>query len=101
MATFLCTIQFNGASVQKLQLKFSARKVDRKDGPFGKSDPYLVIVDSNGRRVYKSSVIKKTLDPVWESFDFDATAVGGVDMPIKVSLYNHTISVTMYELAKQ
>ena len=54
-----------GAAEYKFQM--AAHHVDKKD-LFGKSDPYVVISkDNNGLKsvVYKTEVIKNTLDPIW------------------------------------
>ena len=43
----------------------------------GKSDPY-VIFHLNGQRVFKSEVVKKTLNPAWNQ-SFNCLVVSGSD----------------------
>ncbi|KAJ1557760.1 Copine-8, partial [Nowakowskiella sp. JEL0078] len=52
---------------RNVNLQFSGRGLDKKDF-FGKSDPYYVIsriIGQHSVAVFKSEVIKKTLDPNW------------------------------------
>eukprot|EP01125_Pyxidicula_operculata_P020845 TRINITY_DN7824_c0_g1_i1.p1 TRINITY_DN7824_c0_g1~~TRINITY_DN7824_c0_g1_i1.p1 ORF type:complete len:2345 (-),score=492.92 TRINITY_DN7824_c0_g1_i1:135-7169(-) len=44
-----------------------ARKLDRKDGPTKKSDPYFLIKTAD-HLVYRSEVIKQKLNPKWNPF---------------------------------
>lgn len=51
-----------------VQLKFSARKLDKKD-LLGSSDPYFaLILSESGLKLHQSEVIKKTLKPSWNKF---------------------------------
>eukprot|EP01129_Flabellula_baltica_P002827 TRINITY_DN1272_c0_g1_i1.p1 TRINITY_DN1272_c0_g1~~TRINITY_DN1272_c0_g1_i1.p1 ORF type:complete len:755 (-),score=168.13 TRINITY_DN1272_c0_g1_i1:67-2331(-) len=55
-------------SKEKIKFRWSGRGLDKKD-LFGKSDPFLVISRANETGqyvpVFKTEVIKKTLDPDW------------------------------------
>lgn len=60
------------AGASNFNIQLSARHVDKKD-LFGKSDPYIVISkESAGLKsvVYKTEVIKNTLDPSWRVLSF-------------------------------
>ena len=55
---------------EQVNLHLRAHNVDKKDF-FGKSDPYLLLfkpANGNWAQIYKSEVMKKTLDPIWKPF---------------------------------
>jgi len=65
----------------------SATKLDGKDGPLAKSDPYLEIKAKpvgfpEYMTVWRSNVCPKTLDAKWNSFVFSVAEAGGYDAPI-------------------
>ena len=54
-------------------LQFAARKLDKKDWSFfgNKSDPYVTVSRVKGSGeilVYKSDVVRKSIDPQWRPF---------------------------------
>jgi len=56
---------------KQIKLQFQGQHLDKKDW-FGKSDPYLIIhkhLDGNSYApVFKSEILKNTLDPTWKVF---------------------------------
>lgn len=60
-----------GTNKEVFYMKMHARKLDKKDY-FGKSDPYVIIAkkmdDGSWTNVYKTDVIKNTLNPDWAPF---------------------------------
>lgn len=67
--------------------------LDKKD-TFGKSDPYFVVYKSLGNNqwgeLYKSEIVKDTLDPVWNPFELHEQALCNSDRsrPIKFEVYD-------------
>lgn len=62
---------------QEVCLLLQGRALDKKD-LFGKSDPYLQISRDTGRGwvvVYKSEIIKKTLNPKWKEARISTASV--------------------------
>lgn len=49
----------------------------------GTSDPYVVFT-VNGERLFKSTVVKKTLDPVWKNESFVVAIVSRTDARLQV-----------------
>ena len=74
-------------------MRFSGTKLDKKD-LFGKSDPYLIFnqVKADGKRypVYKTEIIKKTLNPIWKEFTISLQKLcnGELDRPLFVECYD-------------
>lgn len=66
----------------RVRLKLSAKKLDRADGPFNKSDPYFVIEHTAdygpGARsiLCKSEVVKNSLNPSWREVSFLVNSYG-------------------------
>jgi hypothetical protein len=61
-------------------LQFSARKLDKKDWSFfgSKSDPFMTVSRVKGSGevvVYKSEVLRKTVDPQWRPFTVPVQAL--------------------------
>ena len=55
--------------------------MDKKDGAFGKSDPFLLIYKKEGGKkvqVYKSDVIMKNLNPEFKPFELRVSDCGGM-----------------------
>lgn len=77
----------------KVRFTIVCNNLDKKDF-IGKSDPYLVIskIREGGRtvQVYKSSVIKSTLNPEWKPFDIDMSTLcsGDHSSPILFTVYD-------------
>ncbi|XP_021936017.1 copine-8-like isoform X3 [Zootermopsis nevadensis] len=75
-------------------MQFSGTKLDKKDF-FGKSDPFLVFHKSTESGdyivVYKTEVVKHTLNPVWPKFSVPVRSLcnGDYDRNIKVVCYDH------------
>ena len=74
---------------------FRASGLDKKDF-FGKSDPYLEILraTSSGRDyevVFRSEVIKKTLDPNWKPIPLSYTKLcnGDIDRKLKLQTFDY------------
>ena len=59
-------IGYDGVSDQ-LVFKFRGTKIKSKDGLFGKSDPYLVLLQ-NGTQLYRTETIDDTKSPNWNGF---------------------------------
>jgi Ca2+-dependent lipid-binding protein len=55
-------------------------------------DPFfdITVLGENHKpiKLYRSEVIKSTLNPDWKSFELPWQPVGGLDSPIKVSVYD-------------
>ena len=74
-------------------ISYCATDLDKKD-TFGKSDPFLVIsrqnADKNFSVVYKTEVIKKSLNPVWAPMVLPVTVLCGGDenRVIKIECYD-------------
>jgi len=62
-------------------------KLARKDGLFGKSDPF-VIIKSSGRAIGFSNVVMKDLNPYWEPITLDERACGGPQGRLIVEVYD-------------
>jgi len=60
-----------------LKLHCNGIKLARKDGLFGKSDPYVVIRNARGVGVGFSEVIANNLNPFWRPIEVDVEACGG------------------------
>jgi len=60
----------------KFVLHCSGIKLARKDGLFGKSDPF-VIIKCYGKPIAFSNVVMKNLNPFWDPIILDADACGG------------------------
>ncbi|KAH3757518.1 hypothetical protein Pelo_10634 [Pelomyxa schiedti] len=68
---------------------FRAKNLEKKDGPLGKSDPFFVITLSNGDVLFKSEIIRKSLDPTWAPFELDVR-----ELP---SGWNTEITITIFD----
>eukprot|EP00012_Vannella_robusta_P001989 CAMPEP_0206187122 /NCGR_PEP_ID=MMETSP0166-20121206/2813_1 /ASSEMBLY_ACC=CAM_ASM_000260 /TAXON_ID=95228 /ORGANISM="Vannella robusta, Strain DIVA3 518/3/11/1/6" /LENGTH=545 /DNA_ID=CAMNT_0053602643 /DNA_START=11 /DNA_END=1649 /DNA_ORIENTATION=+ len=71
----------------KYQLHCSAVKLARKDGLFGKSDPF-VIIKSYGKPVGFSNVVMKNLNPFWDPIELDVDACGGPHESITIEVFD-------------
>jgi len=60
--------------------------LDRKDLA-GKSDPFFV-VKYNNLTIYKSEVLRNTLDATWKEFSVDVASVANLDTPILLECYD-------------
>jgi hypothetical protein len=75
---FSITEERKTPEVVKIQLE--AKQVDKKD-IFGKSDPYFFIFKSTQQgwsEVFRSEIIKNTLNPTWRQFSLSADVLGGL-----------------------
>ncbi|OMJ84217.1 hypothetical protein SteCoe_14704 [Stentor coeruleus] len=76
-----------------LTFKMKGEHLDEKDW-FGKSDPYLIIyrsLDNNTwTEVFKSEVIKNTVNPMWNQFVIPSQKLcnGDIKKPIKIECYD-------------
>lgn len=74
-------------------LHFRGVKLDKKD-TFGKSDPYLIfyrnISQNQWSEVYRTEIIKHTLNPVWDPLEIAEQQICNSDLnnPIKVECYD-------------
>jgi len=85
-----------GGNEGKLRVRLtpSATNLDKKDGPFGKSDPYLLVhrvvrPAAGGAKavlsqLYKSLVIRNELNPVWPAATFTTDRGGPGDLQMEV-----------------
>jgi hypothetical protein len=77
-----------------IHLKLQARELDRKDGWFGKSDPFFVIarsktgLDTDYEDVFKSDFIKQNLNPVWNEYSIPMSKLENGKLRLEVSDYD-------------
>ena len=69
-------------------VRFDLRCINlEKKDLFGKSDPYLLIYklnkDGSAENVYKTEILKKTLDPVFKVFQLPLSEVGELNIRIE------------------
>ena len=64
--------------MEKYLLHANGIKLAKKDGLFGKSDPF-VIIKHQGRSIAYSDVVMKNLNPFWKPILFDLKACGGTN----------------------
>eukprot|EP01134_Creolimax_fragrantissima_P005940 CFRG5940T1 len=75
---------------KSVDLRFHATKLDKKDKFFGKSDPFLRIFrqreDGNFDSVFKSDVLKNTLNPEWKQFQVSMQKIanGDIDRTLRI-----------------
>ena len=87
----------SGASKSKVTMYARCSKLDKKDF-FGKSDPYFEIRKiREGNRpvlVYKSAVIKSNLNPVFDPFDINMSALcsGDFHTPLQFDVFDWNMS---------
>lgn len=84
----------SSGGLTRVRLKLSARKLDRADGPFSKSDPYFVIENTAGfgpgvrSTLCKSEVVMNSLSPSWQQVSFLVNSYGRppheVDLDIRL-----------------
>lgn len=78
---------------QVVTMQWAAHKLDKKDF-WGKSDPFLVFYKTNEdgsmSAVWKTEVIKKTLNPTWAPFSTKTNILcnGDLDRQLKVFCYD-------------
>lgn len=68
-----------------------------KDGLFGKSDPYFVILKQYAKtmnlynQVYTSEIVPKTLSPVWDEVTIELATLceGNANLPLKIQVADH------------
>jgi hypothetical protein len=77
------------------QFQFHAtRKLAKKDGFFGKSDPFICISrtreDGSYQRVWQSEVVDNNLTPVWRPARIGIQKVcnGDIDRPLRMDIYD-------------
>lgn len=71
----------------KYILHCSGIKLARKDGLFGKSDPF-VLIKSYGKPIGFSNVVSKNLNPFWDPIVVDPESCGGVNGNITVEVFD-------------
>ncbi|KAH3758188.1 hypothetical protein Pelo_9897 [Pelomyxa schiedti] len=76
-----------------LRVFCSAAKLARMDGPLASSDPFFVIkARPPGFRgeitLYRSEVVYKKLAPQWNPFDLSVEAIGDIDAPFRIQVYD-------------
>jgi len=82
------------ASREHLTFSFSARKLDKMDWFFGKSDPYLEIykITENNQNilVHRTEVVKKTLNPDWKPIKVHTSALcnGDNERTLRFKVYD-------------
>jgi hypothetical protein len=92
----LLIIRFNpvhGEDDKMLKIKLSAVNLDKKDF-FGKSDPYFelhrVFKEGSTECVFRSDVIKNTLNPKWNEYDVSLMELckGDFDKPFQIQVHD-------------
>lgn len=67
-------------------------KLDKKDGFFGKSDPYFlikkVLPDGSAVEAMRSKTIKRDLNPSWGWIDFSVQTLAGGDVDRYVAVFS-------------
>ncbi|PRP88773.1 copine-2 [Planoprotostelium fungivorum] len=63
-------------------LTLCGKGLDRMDGAFRKSDPYVIIKDQKSQEIYRSEVVNQTLDPVWKTFELSTADCSGFNAPL-------------------
>jgi hypothetical protein len=76
----------------------SAMKLEKKDGPLGKSDPYFEIKCrppgfTKDITVHRSNVIKSDLNPKWNEFELSVETVRGLDTPFTGTIWLDTFNM--------
>lgn len=91
--TILLTVEEVLDCKKLLEMQWQGRKLDKKDW-CGKSDPFLafyrVSEDNSYSAVYRTEVVKKTLNPTWRPFTIHMRQLcgGDEDRTIKVACYD-------------
>ena len=67
-----------------LKMSISAQKLARMDGPGKKTDPFFRVIDDHQRTIYRSEVVKQTLDPVWADCRVPLDFVKSEDTPSRL-----------------
>ena len=81
-----------------VQMLIVGKKLDNKDGFFGKSDPYITLQrsreDGSWVSVWRSETIKNNLNPVWKEFKVAAQKLcnGDYHRPIRVECMDYDAS---------
>lgn len=80
------------SSDEIINLHFKAHNVDKMDF-FGKSDPYFILsksVNGSWAQVYKSEIVKKTLDPIWKPFSLTSKQFydNNQNYPLKIDVFD-------------
>lgn len=78
---------------QALRISTSAQKLKRMDGLLSKSDPFFLIRHTppgftSPITLYRSEVIRQSLQPTWQPFDLDVAMIGGIDKPFAISVFD-------------
>ena len=79
------------ASTTVMEITASAKNIPKMDGLLGKADPYLVVTVGEGetkRLVFRSEVVRNSLNPSWKPFSIDLAECGGEDVPLLWSAYD-------------
>ncbi|GAB0491384.1 hypothetical protein MMPV_002637 [Pyropia vietnamensis] len=94
--TVTLLVHLGGGMSGKLRVRLipSATNSDRKDGPFGKSDPYLLIQQmvrpatwaaaAVMSKLYRSPTIRKELNPMWPATTFTMEGRGSGELRFEV-----------------
>lgn len=91
--TILLAVEEIADSMKVIDMQWKGTNLDKKD-MFGKSDPFLCFYrateDYSFTLVFRSAVIKKTLNPTWRPFTIrmDQLSGGDDDRTIKVECYD-------------
>eukprot|EP00055_Hartaetosiga_balthica_P000634 m.137110 g.137110 ORF g.137110 m.137110 type:complete len:524 (-) comp11269_c0_seq1:136-1707(-) len=92
--TIIVTVEEDRHARGDVSCRFSGIKLDKKD-TFGKSDPYFIIfrkavAKNDWEEVFRSKVIKNTLNPVWEPFTVSTASFcnGDFQRPMKIEVYD-------------
>eukprot|EP01125_Pyxidicula_operculata_P016134 TRINITY_DN5524_c0_g1_i1.p1 TRINITY_DN5524_c0_g1~~TRINITY_DN5524_c0_g1_i1.p1 ORF type:complete len:3569 (+),score=897.31 TRINITY_DN5524_c0_g1_i1:81-10787(+) len=81
-----------------VEIHCSANKLSRTDGMMKKSDPYFEITalvnvrskkNAENILIYRSEVIRNTLNPVWNPFTLSVAELGGLDKPFTVRVIDY------------
>ena len=75
--------------IETISVQLRAHNVDKMDF-FGKSDPYFIVYKEEGSnnwvQVYKSEIIKKTLDPFWKPFQLTSEEFCNRDYDLSIKI---------------
>lgn len=85
------------AGLARVKVAFSAKKLDRADGPLNKSDPYFQVEQILGAGpagrsvVYRSEVVKNNLNPKWRPASFVVNTYGRPlhNVELEIRLMDH------------
>lgn len=86
------TVKEEKSLEETVTLHFKAHNVDKMDF-FGKSDPYFILsksINNTWVQVYKSEIVKKTLDPIWKPFSLNSKQLceNNHSLALKIEVYD-------------